>query len=166
MHVQITKQYQCARLTGLDSCDGLMLLGSTHFYVIEGITITGMGEVIDIESAATGYVCVCYRVRMCVSQQLQGTRVHVLWRKGLSPLLSHLPSPLPSSPLPSPFLPSPPPLSSPLLSSPSLLSPLPFTFPPSTHFSPPHRSYEPVVPGNIHAQSENRGKSKAHIPIQ
>ena len=48
---QVTRQYQCARLTGLDSCDGVLLLGNTHFYVIEGITISTTGEIIDIESA-------------------------------------------------------------------------------------------------------------------
>ena len=50
--MQVTRQYQCARLTGLDSCDGVLLLGSTHFYMIEGITITRMGEVVDIETAS------------------------------------------------------------------------------------------------------------------
>ena len=75
MHVQITKQYQCARLTGLDSCDGLMLLGSTHFYVIEGITTTRTGEVIDIESAATGYVCMCvhHSLRVCSRHRYYST---------------------------------------------------------------------------------------------
>lgn len=49
---QVTKQYQCARLTGLDSCDGVLLLGNTHFYMIEGITITSSGDIIDMESAS------------------------------------------------------------------------------------------------------------------
>ncbi len=51
---QITSQFQCARLTGLDSRDGILLLGSTHFYVVEGVTFLKSGELIDIESAEQG----------------------------------------------------------------------------------------------------------------
>ena len=51
---QITEFYQCARLTGLDSIDGLLLFGDTSFYVVEGITYTREGSVVDIESATEG----------------------------------------------------------------------------------------------------------------
>ncbi|XP_019848853.1 PREDICTED: WD repeat and FYVE domain-containing protein 3-like isoform X2 [Amphimedon queenslandica] len=51
----ITECHQCARLTGLDSWDGLLLFGSTSFYVVEGITITKDSNVVDIESATDGY---------------------------------------------------------------------------------------------------------------
>ena len=60
---QVTRQYQCARLTGLDSCDGVLLLGSTHFYVIEGFTLTKMGDVVDMETVAREsvvYFCVTF----------------------------------------------------------------------------------------------------------
>ena len=30
--MQITSRYQCGRLRGLDSRDGVLLLGETHFY--------------------------------------------------------------------------------------------------------------------------------------
>jgi len=49
--MQISHRYQCGRLTGLDSKDGVLLLGHTHFYVIEGITITKNDNIVDIESA-------------------------------------------------------------------------------------------------------------------
>ena len=51
---QITECHQCARLTGLDSCDGLLLFGVTSFYVVEGITMTRDNNVVDIESATEG----------------------------------------------------------------------------------------------------------------
>ncbi len=53
---QITLQYSCARLTGLDSRGGVLLLGSTHFYVIEGVTISNHGDLVDMETAPDQYV--------------------------------------------------------------------------------------------------------------
>ena len=47
-------KFQSARLTGLDSRDGVLLLGVTHFYVIEGVTLLNGGGLIDIESAPEG----------------------------------------------------------------------------------------------------------------
>ena len=47
---------QCARLEGLDSKEGLLLLGTTHFYVIEGLTLTRTGEIADLENLAIEYV--------------------------------------------------------------------------------------------------------------
>ena len=49
-------QYRCATLSGLDSRDGVLLLGSSHFYVIEGLTINNYGEIVDIETAHEEYV--------------------------------------------------------------------------------------------------------------
>lgn len=46
---------QCARLEGLDSKEGLLLLGTTHFYVIEGLTLTRTGEIADLENLAIEY---------------------------------------------------------------------------------------------------------------
>lgn len=46
---------QCARLEGLDSKEGLLLLGTTHFYVIEGMTLTRTGEIADLENLAIEY---------------------------------------------------------------------------------------------------------------
>ena len=53
---QVVARFQSARLTGLDSRDGVLLLGTTHFYVIEGVTLLhgGAGALIDIESAPDG----------------------------------------------------------------------------------------------------------------
>lgn len=48
---QVRDKFQSARLTGLDSRDGVLLLGVTHFYVIEGVTLLNSGGLIDIESA-------------------------------------------------------------------------------------------------------------------
>ena len=50
---QVVAKFQSARLTGLDSRDGVLLLGVTHFYVIEGVTLLN-GELVDIESAPQG----------------------------------------------------------------------------------------------------------------
>ena len=58
---QITEHYQCARLTGLDSYDGLLMFGSTHFYIVEGITITKSGSVVDLESASEGLAITIWR---------------------------------------------------------------------------------------------------------
>lgn len=68
--VQITECHQCARLTGLDSWDGLLLFGSTSFYVVEGITITKDSNVVDIESATDGLVLNnnCYSIYIEVVQ--------------------------------------------------------------------------------------------------
>ena len=52
--VQVVAKFQSARLTGLDSRDGVLLLGVTHFYVIEGVTLLNGGGLIDIESAPEG----------------------------------------------------------------------------------------------------------------
>ena len=46
---------QCARLEGLDSKEGLLLLGTTHFYVIEGLTLTKNGEIADLENLTLRY---------------------------------------------------------------------------------------------------------------
>ena len=48
---QVNLQYRCATLNGLDSRDGVLLLGTSHFYVIEGLTINKYGEIVDIETA-------------------------------------------------------------------------------------------------------------------
>jgi len=46
---------QCARLVGLDSKEGLLLLGTTHFYVIEGLTLTKKGDIADLETITIEY---------------------------------------------------------------------------------------------------------------
>lgn len=51
---QVVAKFQSARLTGLDSRDGVLLLGVTHFYVIEGVTLVNGGILVDIESAPKG----------------------------------------------------------------------------------------------------------------
>jgi hypothetical protein len=52
---EVTAKFQSARLTGLDSRDGVLLLGTTHFYVVEGVTLLNDGGgLIDIESAPQG----------------------------------------------------------------------------------------------------------------
>jgi hypothetical protein len=52
---EVVAKFQSARLTGLDSRDGVLLLGTTHFYMIEGVTVlSGGGGLIDIESAPDG----------------------------------------------------------------------------------------------------------------
>ena len=50
---------QCARLEGLDSKEGLLLLGTTHFYVIEGLTLTKNGEIADLENLTIKYGIFC-----------------------------------------------------------------------------------------------------------
>ena len=60
VHSQVTAKFQSARLTGLDSRDGVILLGVTHFYVVEGVTLLNDGGgLIDIESAPQGLVIHC-----------------------------------------------------------------------------------------------------------
>ena len=54
VYIQVTARFQCARLTGLDSRDGILLLGVTHFYVIEGVTLLNDGGFVEIESAPQG----------------------------------------------------------------------------------------------------------------
>ena len=34
----------------------MLLLGTTHFYVIEGVTISNHGDLVDMETAPDGYV--------------------------------------------------------------------------------------------------------------
>ena len=48
---QVSLQYQCATLSGLDSKDGVLLLGTSHFYVIEGLTVNKYAEIVDVETA-------------------------------------------------------------------------------------------------------------------
>ena len=50
---------QCARLEGLDSKEGLLLLGTTHFYVVEGLTLTKNGEIADLENLTIKYEVFC-----------------------------------------------------------------------------------------------------------
>ena len=51
---------QCARLEGLDSKEGLLLLGTTHFYVIEGMTLNRTGDIADLENLAIEYETFCF----------------------------------------------------------------------------------------------------------
>jgi len=57
--LQIQMKFQCARLEGLDSKEGLLLLGTTHFYVIEGLTLTKQGNITDLETIADEYAIPC-----------------------------------------------------------------------------------------------------------
>ena len=52
---QVQAKFQSARLTGLDSRDGVLLLGHTHFYMIEGVTLLSGGDLVDLESASEGW---------------------------------------------------------------------------------------------------------------
>ena len=51
---QISYTCKCARLEGLDAKEAVLLLGNSHFYVIEGVTLTIDGGFIDIESVSDG----------------------------------------------------------------------------------------------------------------
>ncbi|KAL3315577.1 WD repeat and FYVE domain-containing protein 3 [Cichlidogyrus casuarinus] len=46
--------YRCARVSGLDVHEGLLLFGRQHFYIIDGYTITNTKEIIDIDSLPEG----------------------------------------------------------------------------------------------------------------
>ncbi|KAK4337141.1 hypothetical protein RND71_043359 [Anisodus tanguticus] len=42
--------YKCARVLGLDSCEGLMLFGKENFYLIDGFTILENNEIRDLDT--------------------------------------------------------------------------------------------------------------------
>ena len=45
---------KCAHLEGLDAKEAVLLVGNSHFYVIEGVTLTLDEGFIDIESVSDG----------------------------------------------------------------------------------------------------------------
>ena len=42
--------YRCARVTGLDTIEGLFLFGKEHFYVLDGYTLLSNKDIVDIDS--------------------------------------------------------------------------------------------------------------------
>lgn len=48
--------FRCARIQGLDTCEGLLLFGKEHFYVVDGFTILKTREIKDIDSLPVKYV--------------------------------------------------------------------------------------------------------------
>ena len=42
--------YRCARCQGLDTCEGLLLFGKEHFYVVDGFTLLKTKEITDIDN--------------------------------------------------------------------------------------------------------------------
>ncbi|XP_029841953.2 WD repeat and FYVE domain-containing protein 3 [Ixodes scapularis] len=47
---KITHMFRCARVQGLDTCEGLLLFGKEHFYVVDGFTLLKTREIRDIDS--------------------------------------------------------------------------------------------------------------------
>ncbi|XP_074647224.1 WD repeat and FYVE domain-containing protein 3-like [Tubulanus polymorphus] len=47
---KISHMYRCARIQGLDTCEGLLLFGREHFYIIDGFTLLQTKEIIDIDN--------------------------------------------------------------------------------------------------------------------
>ncbi|XP_042903173.1 WD repeat and FYVE domain-containing protein 3 isoform X2 [Parasteatoda tepidariorum] len=47
---KITHMFRCARIQGLDTCEGLLLFGKEHFYVVDGFTLLKTREIRDIDS--------------------------------------------------------------------------------------------------------------------
>lgn len=47
--LQIGYMFRCARIQGLDTCEGLLLFGKEHFYVVDGFTLLKTREIRDID---------------------------------------------------------------------------------------------------------------------
>ncbi|GIX85508.1 WD repeat and FYVE domain-containing protein 3 [Caerostris extrusa] len=47
---KISHMFRCARIQGLDTCEGLLLFGKEHFYVVDGFTLLKTREIRDIDS--------------------------------------------------------------------------------------------------------------------
>ncbi|XP_064637335.1 WD repeat and FYVE domain-containing protein 3-like isoform X3 [Lineus longissimus] len=47
---KISHMYRCARIQGLDTCEGLLLFGREHFYIIDGFTLLQTKEITDIDN--------------------------------------------------------------------------------------------------------------------
>ena len=43
---------RCARVQGLDTTEGVFLFGKEHFYVLDGYTLCGGKDIVDIDSLA------------------------------------------------------------------------------------------------------------------
>lgn len=52
--------FRCARIQGLDTCEGLLLFGKEHFYVVDGFTILKTREIKDIDSLPVKYVSIYF----------------------------------------------------------------------------------------------------------
>ncbi|CAM1304230.1 WDFY3 (predicted) [Pycnogonum litorale] len=46
---KISFMFRCARIQGLDTCEGLLLFGKEHFYVVDGFTLLKTREIRDID---------------------------------------------------------------------------------------------------------------------
>ena len=42
--------FRCARIQGLDTCEGLLLFGKEHAYIVDGFTLLKSKEIADIDS--------------------------------------------------------------------------------------------------------------------
>lgn len=51
---KISHMFRCARIQGLDTCEGLLLFGKEHCYVIDGFTLLKNREIRDIDSIPLG----------------------------------------------------------------------------------------------------------------
>ena len=51
--------YRCARIQGLDTAEGLFLIGQQHFYVVDGVTLLSTKEIKDIDLLPPEYVGIC-----------------------------------------------------------------------------------------------------------
>eukprot|EP00058_Branchiostoma_floridae_P010550 XP_002596038.1 hypothetical protein BRAFLDRAFT_202950 [Branchiostoma floridae] len=51
---KIRYMFRCARVQGLDTCEGLLLFGREHFYVIDGFTLLRTREISDIDGIPPG----------------------------------------------------------------------------------------------------------------
>lgn len=58
--LQISHMFRCARIQGLDTCEGLLLFGKEHFYVVDGFTILKTREIKDIDSLPVKYVYIFF----------------------------------------------------------------------------------------------------------
>ncbi|KFM56661.1 WD repeat and FYVE domain-containing protein 3, partial [Stegodyphus mimosarum] len=47
---KISHTFRCARIQGLDTCEGLLLFGKEHFYVVDGFTLLKTRKIRDIDS--------------------------------------------------------------------------------------------------------------------
>ncbi|KAG1679752.1 WD repeat and FYVE domain-containing protein 3 [Nymphon striatum] len=51
---KISYMFRCARIQGLDTCEGLLLFGKEHFYVVDGFTLLKTREIRDIDYLPAG----------------------------------------------------------------------------------------------------------------
>lgn len=52
---QIGPMFRCARIQGLESFEGIILLGRDRYYVLDGFTLLSTNQIQDIDSIAEEY---------------------------------------------------------------------------------------------------------------